>query len=238
MKRGMQFGIALCGMIALALISAPGAVAQRGGARVPPRAAPAPQAKAPTASDDNKSTKSDDANSGSGAAKSADSSGADGKGGNGRNLMGLPSTWVERLQDMTPAEQEKFLANNERFKGMTPQQQAQIRARLQYWNNLSPDQRQELRERERVWERMTPEQRQYVHDTLLPKWQSMPPASKLIIRRHLARLSGLNENQRQEMLNRRSFMKNMTPEEQSMLKELSRLRVGDTPDAPPAPNGM
>jgi hypothetical protein len=152
-----------------------------------------------------------------------------------RNMMGLPPAWVERLQDMSPEQQEKFLSNNQRFQGMTPQQQAQIRNRLQYWNNLTPDQRQELREREQVWEKMSPEQRLYVRDTLLPKWQAMPPASKQIIRRHLARLQGLNEDERQQMLNNPAFMRNMTPEEQNMLRELSRLRVGNTPDAPPAP---
>lgn len=234
MKRLVQLGMALCGMLALALMMAPAAHAQRGGARVPPRIAPPAQTRPPAA--ENKPAKSEDAEPRGG--KSTESSAGDAKsGGSARNMMGLPSTWVERLQDMTPEEQEKFLANNDRFKSMTPPQQAQIRARLQYWNTLSPDQRQELREREQLFERMTPEQRQYVRDTLLPKWQAMPPASKIIIRRHLARLSRLNENERQAMLNKRAFMKNMTPEEQNMLRELSRLRIGDTPDAPPAPNG-
>lgn len=154
-----------------------------------------------------------------------------------RNMMGLPPAWVERLQEMPPDQQEKFLQNNKRFQEMTPQQQALVRNRLQYWNNLTPDQRQELREREQVWEKMSPEQRQYVHDTLLPKWQAMPPASKVIIRRHLARLQGLNESERQQMLDNPAFMRNMTPDEQNMLRELSRLRVGNTPDAPPAPSG-
>lgn len=155
-----------------------------------------------------------------------------------RNMMGLPPAWVERLQDMPPEQQEKFLSNNKRFQDMTPQQQAQIRNRLQFWNNLTPDQRQELREREQIWEKMTPEQRQYVHETLLPQWQAMPPASKMIIRRHLQRLQGLNEDERQQMLNNPAFMRNMTPEEQNMLRELSRLRVGNTPDAPPAPGDL
>ena len=236
MKRLSQFGMLFGIALAMMLTSADVALAQRGGPRrPPPPRASAPKAETKAPADGNKSQKQGD--SGTAPEKSAaDSPAADGKGGSARSMMGLPSTWVERLQDMTPDEQEKFLSNNDRFKSMTPQQQAQIRARLQYWNNLSPDQRQELREREQLFERMTPEQRQYVRQTLLPKWQSMPPASKMIIRRHLARLSGLNENERQALLNKRAFMKNMTPEEQNMLRELSRLRVGDTPDAPPAPN--
>jgi Protein of unknown function (DUF3106) len=234
MKRFTKIEVLLGIAMATILAGAPASFAQRGGSRVPPpprAAAPRADAKAP--SDDGKSQKQqDDATSGTDK-PAENSTGA----GSGRNMMGLPSTWVERLQDMTPEEQEKFLANNDRFKNMSPQQQAQIRARLQYWNNLSPSQRQELREREQLFERMTPEQRQYVRESLLPKWQAMPPASKIIIRRHLARLSGLSDSEREAMLNKRGFMKNMTPEEQNMLRELNRLRVGDTPDAPPAPNG-
>ena len=234
MKRSAQIEVLLGIALAMSFASAPASFAQRGGARVPPpprAAAPRAETKAPAG--DGKTEKQQD-NATPGSEKPAENSAG---AGSGRNMMGLPSTWVERLQDMTPAEQEKFLSNNDRFKNMTPQQQAQIRARLQYWNNLSPSQRQELREREQLFERMTPEQRQYVRETLLPKWQAMPPASKIIIRRHLARLSGLSDSERDAMLNKRGFMKNMTPEEQNMLRELNRLRVGDTPDAPPAPNG-
>ena len=54
---------------------------------------------------------------------------------------GLPPRWVERLQGMTPEEQEKFLSNNARFRSLPPEQQARIRQRLQNWNHLSPEQR-------------------------------------------------------------------------------------------------
>ncbi len=74
----------------------------------------------------------------------------------------LPPRWVERLQEMTPGEQEKFLNNNARFRSLPPEQQTRIRQRLQTWNNLSPEQRQTLLQRERVLEQMTPEQRRYV----------------------------------------------------------------------------
>ncbi len=64
--------------------------------------------------------------------------------------LSLPPRWIDRLQAMTPTEQEKFLNNNERFRRLPPERQAQIRQRLQVWNGLSPEQRQTLVERERV----------------------------------------------------------------------------------------
>ena len=73
-----------------------------------------------------------------------------------RQMLDLPPVWIERLQDMPPAQQERFLANNERFRSLPPQRQDQIRKRLQVWNSLTPDQRQALIERQLVWEQMTP----------------------------------------------------------------------------------
>src|SRR5579872_4615378 len=85
-------------------------------------------------------------------------------GGDGRALAGLPPKWTEKLQDMSPGEQDRFMHNNERFKSLPPKQQAQIRQRLQQWNRLLPDEREVMRDREQAWERMSPEQRQYVRN--------------------------------------------------------------------------
>ena len=74
----------------------------------------------------------------------------------------LPPRAIERLQDMPPERQEKFLQNNQRFQNLPPEQQAQIRQRLQAWNRLTPSQQQDLRERQQVWEQMTPEQQREV----------------------------------------------------------------------------
>jgi hypothetical protein len=85
---------------------------------------------------------------------------------------------VERLQDMPPERQEKFLENNQRFQNLPPQQQAVIRRRLQAWNRLTPGQQQEFRARQLVWEQMTPQQQQEVRQNLLPRWQQLPPKQK------------------------------------------------------------
>jgi len=146
-----------------------------------------------------------------------------------RQNADLPPRWVERLQEMTPAEQEKFLNNNERFRSLPPEQQARIRQRLQTWNNLPPAQRQTLMQRERVLEQMTAEQRRYVRQTLLPEWQNLPPARRQAVLGKLRDLRGLSESERAAKLNDESFLDGLAPDERQMLRDLSNLRVGPPP---------
>ena len=139
---------------------------------------------------------------------------------------GLPPRWIERLRDMTPAEQEKFLNNNARFRSLPSERQAQIRQRLQMWNNLSPEQRQTLIQRERVLEEMTPEQRRYVRQTLLPKWQSLAPERRRVMLGKLRDLHDLSDSERAAKLNDEAFLSGLSPDEREMLRGLSTLRVG------------
>jgi hypothetical protein len=144
---------------------------------------------------------------------------------------GLPPAWLERLQDMPPGDQERFLNNNARFRNMTPEQQARIRQNLQQWNQLSPPQRQEMRNRQKVWASLTPQEREYVRDTILPRWQNMLPERKAVVSQRLRQLQGLDDAQRQAKLNDPAFVEGLNPDEQEMLRSLSRLRVG-AGDAP------
>ncbi len=149
-----------------------------------------------------------------------------------RKMMGLPPHWMERLQDMTPGAQERFLANNEHFKNLPPDRQAQIRRRLQHWNSLAPEQRQALRERELVWERMTPDQKRYVREELLPKWQRLPADRRQILVQKLHALRNLNDSERGARLNDPAFVNGLSPDERVMLRDLSNLRVGAAPEPP------
>lgn len=143
---------------------------------------------------------------------------------NVRAMEGLPPKWGERLRDMSPEEQQKFMQNNEQFQHLPPERQDQIRRNLQRWNNLSPEQKQRARQAEAALERMTPEQRQYVRNTLLPKWQAMPPERRQTINRHLAMLRDMSPATQQAALNDPRFVEGLSPDEQSMLRELNSLR--------------
>src|SRR5579863_3898007 len=143
---------------------------------------------------------------------------------NTRAMEGLPSKWVDQLRDMPPEEQQRFMQNNEQFQHLPPQRQDQIRRNLQRWNNLSPEQKQKARQAEAALERMTPEQRQYVRNTLLPKWQAMPLERRQTINRHLAMLRNMSPATQEAALNDPRFMQGLSPDEQSMLRELNSLR--------------
>jgi hypothetical protein len=150
-----------------------------------------------------------------------------------RRMMGLPPKWVERLQDMPPQQQERFMRNNERFNSLPPEQQDQIRRRLQVWNNLSPQQQEEIREREQVWEQLTPVQQDYVRNVLQPRWQALPPMRKAVILQHLRALNNLSDADREARLSDPAFNQGLSPDEQRMLRDLAHLRVGGTIEGPP-----
>jgi hypothetical protein len=137
----------------------------------------------------------------------------------------VPPQWNQRLQQMTPAQQEKFFSNNARFLSLPPQQQQQIRQRMQVWNNLTPEQRQALVQRGQVFSQMSPEQQSYVRQTLAPEWQSLPPARRQVLRQRLNDLRGLDDTQREAKLNDEGFMNGLNPNERQMLHDLSSLRV-------------
>jgi hypothetical protein len=139
---------------------------------------------------------------------------------------GLPPAMLERLREMPPAEQERFLRNNQRFRMLSPEQQAQIRQRLRQWNSLTPEQRQAMRERERIWAEMTPEQRQRVREEIMPRWQQLPPERRQAIQRRLHVLRDLDEQQREERLKDEAFLQGLSPEDRDLLRELARLRLG------------
>lgn len=149
-----------------------------------------------------------------------------------RAMAGLPPKWMERLREMSPQEQERFLANNERFQQLPPERRDQIRKRLQQWNTLTPEQRADVRRREEVWRQMSPEQKRYIREVLLPRWQQLPPDRRQAILQRLRALNGLNEAQRGAKLNDPAFLQGLKPDEQTMLRELSNLRTGIPPELP------
>lgn len=153
---------------------------------------------------------------------------------NARRLMDLPPRWLERVQEMSPEQQERFLANNERFKSLPRERQAQIRRNLQQWNSLTPQQRMELRERERVWDALSPEEKRHVREELLPKWRQLPPQRRQTMLAHLRELHGLSQEQRAAKLNDPKFLEGLSPDEQGMLRDLSNLRLGP-PEGPGNP---
>jgi len=141
-----------------------------------------------------------------------------------RAMAGLPPRWIENLREMSPEDQERFLQNNRLFQNLAPERQAQVRKNLENWNKLTPEQRDALRERAEVLERMTPAQRIYLRNTLLPKWQAMPPDRRQAINGRLRILQTMGPSAQQAALNDSKFMQGLSPDEQSMVRDLNSLR--------------
>ncbi len=133
-----------------------------------------------------------------------------------RAMAGMPPRWMERLREMPPEEQERFMNNNERFQQL-------------------PLERAEVRKREEVWRQMSPEQQRHVREDLLPKWQQLPPERRQAILRRLSALRNLSESERVAKLNDSAFLQGLNPEDRGTLRELAGLRVG-TPPEPPQEN--
>ena len=126
----------------------------------------------------------------------------------------------------------KFLQDSRRFQNLPPEQQARIRDRLQAWNRLNPAEQQNLRDRQRVWEEMTPEQRSYVRQTLLPRWQQLPPVRRQAIMQRLHSLRRMSETDRQAKLNDSAFVEGLNAEDRETLGLLAHLPVGMGSDSP------
>jgi hypothetical protein len=158
-----------------------------------------------------------------GGAASAQAAGGNGQ-PNARGMAGLPPKWVENLREKSPAEQERFMRNNETFQNLPPWRQQQVRQNLQKYNNLTDQQKAALHRAEDNWQRLPPEDRKKVRDELLPKWQEMSKDRRQVINNHLHTLQGMSAADREKALNDPKFMQGLNPDEQSMVKSLSTLR--------------
>jgi uncharacterized protein DUF3106 len=149
--------------------------------------------------------------------------------GAARGAGNLPPGAEQRLRDMSPQEQDRFLQNNQRFQNFPPQQQQQIRQRLQQWNKLSPTERNAIRDREQRMERLSPEQRQHLTNDIYPKWKQMTPERRQLLMGRMHTLQGMSPQDRQAALNDPKFLQGLNLDEQSMLRDLNSLGGGTKP---------
>jgi hypothetical protein len=143
----------------------------------------------------------------------------------------MPPNMLDRLRNLPPEQQERFLNNNRRFLSMPPAQQRMVRENLRRWNAMSPAEREEMRAREQVWRSMTPEERRRVREEILPRWRQLEPPRRQAILRRLGALRGLTEEERQKRLADERFLQGMSDEDQELLRTLARLRL--PPPEPP-----
>lgn len=142
---------------------------------------------------------------------------------NERSAVGLPPKFVEKLRDMPPDEQERFMQNNEKFQSLPAGRQAQIRQNLQKWNALPEEQKERIRATEAMLENATPEQREHFQNYLVPKLEQMPPMRRARVINHWRRLQSLTPAEQQAAMRDPAFMGNLTPDEQSVVRDLNSM---------------
>lgn len=133
---------------------------------------------------------------------------------------------------MSPQDRERVLQNNQRFNSLSPEGQSKIRQNFHRWDRLTPQQKDDLLRSERNWRSMTPQQRDHVRTDILPRWQQMPPDRRQAIMQRLRILQSMPDSARNQRLNDSNFTRGMSFEDQSMLRDLTRLRVGGAPEPP------
>lgn len=146
-----------------------------------------------------------------------------------RERRRIPRRWMRRLQRMSPHEQERFLENNRRFRNLPTSRQAEIRARLKQWNSLTTEQKQVLIRRARILERMSAAERREIRQVILPEWRKLPPDRRQMIRGKIRQLQGLSDSKREKRLKDPAFEKGLSPKERNLLRQLSKLKVGNGP---------
>ena len=146
-----------------------------------------------------------------------------------RGALGLPTKWDEKLRQMSPEEQERFMRNNAKFQSLPPQQQERIRRRMQAWNQLTPQQQDAMRNRAQIFNRLSPDERQEVVNDLAPRWKNLPPDRKELLSGRLRVLRGMTPEQREQELNDPQFMRGLDANEQDLLRKVSNLRLGPGP---------
>lgn len=148
----------------------------------------------------------------------------------GRGMVGLPPKWVENLRDKSPEEQERFMQNSRQFQNLPPWRQQQIRQNLERWRQLPEEQKERIRATEQMLENATPEQREHFQNDIVPKLAQMPPERRGRVINHWRRLQSMTPAEQQAALHDPAFMGNLSPDEQSVVRDLNSL--GKPPVSP------
>ena len=122
---------------------------------------------------------------------------------------------AQRLLQMTPEQREQVLEK------LPPQQQENVRRNLERLDRLPAAEKEHIAAQARGLDSLPPQQRRLVIQQL-NAFNKLPDDRILPVRRALVNLMRMPEEQREERLDSEGFKKNFSPEEQGILRDLSR----------------
>ncbi len=134
------------------------------------------------------------------------------------NQEHLPQ-WMERHQNLSPAEQQRALENEPGFRQLPPQTQQRMRERLSQLNGMNPQQRTHVLERAEQMENLSPQQRQQVRGAMA-QLGSLPMDRRKAVARAFRDLRDMPPQQRQAYLSSEYLQRQFSPEERATLTNL------------------
>jgi len=139
--------------------------------------------------------------------------------------------WLRKYKDVPPQDQQKALNSDPQFRRLPAERQDRLRERLQRFSTLPPQQQSRILNRMETWEHLTPDQKQEARG-LFQQMRGLPPDRRQMVESAIRNLRGMPPAQRQQTLESPDFRSRFSPQEQQMLKDITRL-----PLAPAAPPG-
>ncbi|HEX7158350.1 MAG TPA: DUF3106 domain-containing protein [Edaphobacter sp.] len=127
--------------------------------------------------------------------------------------------WMERHNNLPPAEQQKALESEPGFKDLPQETQQRMRDSLNRLNNMSPEQRRRALARTEAMEHLTPQQRSQVRGAL-GQLGSLPMDRRRLVARAFRDLREMPEPQRQAILSSDRFKSQFSDQERGTLSNL------------------
>jgi hypothetical protein len=115
---------------------------------------------------------------------------------------------------------------------LSPQERQRTLDNYRNYQRLPQGQKQQMQEAARNWYRLTPDQKSHIKNDVMPRWQQLPPQRQRAIQQRLGVLKNMPEFARNQHLADPNFTRGMSEEDKSMLRDLSHLHVGGSPEEP------
>jgi hypothetical protein len=129
------------------------------------------------------------------------------------------SEWLNRHQNLTPAQREDALRHEPGFNHLPQERQQRYINQMHSLNSLPPQERQRTLQRNEIFEHMSPEQKAGVRGAS-QAFHQMPPDRQGQMRRAFQDLRGVPPEQRQSILNSARFQQQFSPQERTVLGNL------------------
>ncbi len=134
----------------------------------------------------------------------------------------IPS-FLFKLAEKSPEEQDRILNGNPRFRDMPANEQQKFREKLKRFSAMLPDERQRFRERFVIFHNLPPESRDKIREEVMPAWNRLPADRRRVLLDEFRTLRRLAADERQQRFAQDSFTREFSSGEQQLLRQLTSL---------------